>query len=63
MSRRRVDSGGFTLNLILANDRPLAISLPENEATLRIDPDADPIFDLQSGTFNLKLNRLIFAER
>lgn len=55
------DLPNFILKLLLPSGKDVAIALPENEATLRIDPDDDPVFDLQSGTFHLQLNRVVFT--
>jgi hypothetical protein len=62
-ARCRAAKSDFVLNLSFPRtDKPIAIALPENEATLRINPEADPIFDLHCGNFKLKLNWSFFVE-
>jgi hypothetical protein len=62
-ARRRAADHGFVLNLsIPKTDKPIAIALPANEATLRIDPESEPIFDLDCGSFKLKLNSNFFVK-
>jgi hypothetical protein len=58
-SRKSFRHPGFVLRLLLP-EQELALPLPEDEATLRVDLDDDPALELKSGTFQLTLNAICF---
>jgi hypothetical protein len=49
----------FVLRLILP-DKEVALPLPEDWATLRVQLDDDPTLELTSGAFHLALNSICF---
>ena len=60
LSAKPAERDKFTLKLQFPSGKMVVLPMPEREARLRIQVDADPAFELESGAFHLELNSVCF---